>query len=83
MMNNVRIYNDNLGLNVDAHLPIDDRDNLELNINQDKEYYFLHVFTNGNFLFSIQAKERIDIDDYLFVNNLKFTNDFVKKIYNK
>lgn len=81
-MSNVRIFTDALGSTSDSEIPIRDRNSLVLNINQDKDFYYLHVFLNNNYLFSIQAKERIQIDDYLFVNNLKFTNDFVKRIYN-
>ena len=79
----IKVFTEKMATKKDLELPIENRENLEINLNRSREYFYLHIFIKNNFLFSIQANRRIDLDDYLFINNLKITNDFVKKIYNK
>lgn len=66
----------------DSEIIVENKLSLEINLNQDKDFFYLHLFDENCFLFTIKANRRVDLDDYLFINDLKITNDFVKKIFN-
>lgn len=78
----VRNFISEMAVKNDAELIIESKESLEINLNQDQDFFYLHLFDENNFLFTIKADRRVDLDDYLFINDLKISNDFVKKIFN-